>query len=84
MGKTISLTPVACKGEHGNAVHLRTFGSRYHRTNNPPSGDESYPVLWTTGLSRNTGRAFSASIRMMYGVNLRFKSLTINVLNPVR
>ncbi|KLU16122.1 MULTISPECIES: hypothetical protein [Xenorhabdus] len=24
------------------AVHLRTFGSRYHRTHNPPSGDESF------------------------------------------
>ncbi|WP_038263436.1 hypothetical protein [Xenorhabdus cabanillasii] len=25
-------TPVACEGEHLNAVHLRTFGSRYRQT----------------------------------------------------
>ncbi|MEQ1968861.1 hypothetical protein ABLA30_18040 [Xenorhabdus nematophila] len=32
------------KGSASIAVHLRTFGSRYRRTPNPPSDDESFPV----------------------------------------
>ncbi|WP_426577954.1 hypothetical protein ACP179_08580 [Xenorhabdus stockiae] len=48
-------TPVACKGEHYNAVHLRSFGSRYPRTPNPPSEDESFPVLFT-GYSHNRAK----------------------------
>ncbi|WP_230583884.1 hypothetical protein, partial [Xenorhabdus bovienii] len=44
----------------GTSAH---FWKQISSDNNPPSGDESYPVLFTTGLSRNTGRAFFASFR---------------------
>ncbi|MBC8954987.1 hypothetical protein [Xenorhabdus sp. PB62.4] len=39
------------KGRVRIVVHLRTFGSRYPRTPNPPSEDESFPVVFIIGYS---------------------------------
>ncbi|WP_152671595.1 hypothetical protein [Xenorhabdus khoisanae] len=39
------------KGSACHAVHLHTFGSRYHRINNQCIDDESFPVSLCIGLS---------------------------------
>ncbi|MGJ0636007.1 hypothetical protein [Xenorhabdus bovienii] len=44
------------KGSASIAVHLHTFGSRYLRTPNPPSDDESFPVLFTTPATHPAGQ----------------------------
>ncbi|WP_139217017.1 hypothetical protein [Xenorhabdus mauleonii] len=65
--------PVACKGAHYPAVHLRTFGSRYRQT---ITHRPTMKVIrcHSPGLSRNTNSAGFALSRIP----------TINVLNVVR
>ncbi|WP_340618458.1 hypothetical protein, partial [Xenorhabdus entomophaga] len=76
------------KGSACHAVHLRTFGSRYHQTHNPRSDDESFPVLFTTGYLHNRAEHFLPHAERYrfnrYNVHPRFVFITINVPDLVR
>ncbi|WP_166310457.1 hypothetical protein [Photorhabdus cinerea] len=76
------------KGSACNAVHLRTFVSRYPRTPNPPFEDESFPVVFITGYPYNRAElALSHTDRYCfnrYNIHLHFAFITINVPKTAR
>ncbi|KLU16088.1 hypothetical protein [Xenorhabdus griffiniae] len=76
------------KGRASIAVHLRTFGSRYHWTPNPPSDDESFPVLHITGYSYNRAKQPLPYVKRYrfhrYNIHPHFQFITINVTKMAR
>ncbi|WP_141554537.1 hypothetical protein [Xenorhabdus stockiae] len=76
------------QGSAYHAVHLRTFGSRYHWIPNPPSDDESFPVLLITGYSHNRAKQALSYVKRdrfhRYNIHLLFQFITISVPNIAR